>query len=222
MTKIEIFRQIWPNFRFFDKFHQNRYFWKLYQNRDFSEILTKTKIWGNFVPNRFYRGCLRCDWSTALGRCFLWNRTGSNVFFNTFFFSFYAYWHRTIVKITEMYWEVFVLLICKVLYQYAGYWWHWQCSKSEKRLDIFKLNFCIFHFWWEIAQLSGLNSKFWTNVSNFFYQNRVFANVDRHRNYSKSLTITNIWIQFCPKSTYWQNREFPTILTKIDIFLNFD
>ena len=41
----------------------------------------------------------------------------------------------------------------------------WLCSdlfsvsKSEKRLDIFKLNFCLFHFWWEMTQLSGFNSK---------------------------------------------------------------
>ena len=38
-----------------------------------------------------------------------------NVFFNKFFFSFYAYWHGIIFKITEMYWAVFVLLVCKVL-----------------------------------------------------------------------------------------------------------
>ena len=37
------------------------------------------------------------------------------MYISTRFFSFYEYWHGTFVKITEMYWEVFVLLICKVL-----------------------------------------------------------------------------------------------------------
>ena len=35
--------------------------------------------------------------------------------FQHVFFSYYAYWHGIIVKITEMYWEAFVLLLCKVL-----------------------------------------------------------------------------------------------------------
>ena len=36
----------------------------------------------------------------------------------------------------NVHWKVFVLLVCKILLQYVGYWWHWQCSKSEKRLGI--------------------------------------------------------------------------------------
>ena len=59
-------------------------------------------------------GCERCDWSTFWGQCLLWNRTERNVFFDKFF-SFYAYWHGIIFKMTEMYWAVFVLLVCKVL-----------------------------------------------------------------------------------------------------------
>ena len=60
-------------------------------------------------------GCERCDWSTFWGQCLLWNRTERNVFFDKFFFLFFVYWHGIIFKITEMYWAVFVLLVCKVL-----------------------------------------------------------------------------------------------------------
>ena len=40
---------------------------------------------------------------------------GEKCIFRQVFFSFYAYWHGIIFKITEMYWAVFVLLVCKVL-----------------------------------------------------------------------------------------------------------
>ena len=33
----------------------------------------------------FAHGYKRCDWSAALGRCLLWSRTESNIFFNTLF-----------------------------------------------------------------------------------------------------------------------------------------
>ena len=60
-------------------------------------------------------GCERCDWSTFLGAVPSLKPHGEKCIFQQVFFSFYAYWHGIIFKITEMYWAVFVLLVCKVL-----------------------------------------------------------------------------------------------------------
>ena len=58
-------------------------------------------------------GCECCDCSIALGRCLLWSHEESNLFFKPFLFN--ANWHGVISKINEMHWEVFVLLVWKVL-----------------------------------------------------------------------------------------------------------
>ena len=48
LIKIEIFRQIWPNLRFLENGHQNRYFQKCWPK---SGLLPKSTFFGNFDPN---------------------------------------------------------------------------------------------------------------------------------------------------------------------------
>ena len=57
LTKNKFFRQICPNLRFFDNFHQNRYYRKFDQNRDFQKFLTKIDIFANCDQIDIFRKC---------------------------------------------------------------------------------------------------------------------------------------------------------------------
>ena len=81
------------------------------------------------IPSPLGWGCERCDWSTALGRCLLWNRMERNAFFNTFFFFLpilkwnYCYDNGNVLKticsigmqsFVAIYWLLMTLAMLKV------------------------------------------------------------------------------------------------------------
>ena len=98
--------------------------------------------------------------SVVIGQLFgggVFSETARRVmYFSFFFLSYYAYWYGIIVKITEMYCEVFVLLVCTVFFNNILIT---DDTGNAQSLHIFKLIFCPFHFWWETEKLSGFSSK---------------------------------------------------------------
>ena len=111
------------------------------------------------TPNGHQMIVVTWDRSIPFGWCLLWNRTGSIVFFNTFFFLFTHIDMEPLLR-----WQ-------KCTERYLFYWYAKFCSNTLVTDDTGNAPslksawissnsfFAYFNFWWEMAQLSGFNSK---------------------------------------------------------------